>query len=191
MTTQSASAALKAMQHKASEKRHYRVGMMEIQTERLTIKKLRIADKARLIDLIGDFRVSETLSNVPYPYTDEDAEYWLNSVKISEFQLSIFQNNVLVGGIGLTPEGGDSCELGYWLGFEYWGQGYATEACNALLDYSKVNTSFKNFRANVYKGNVASSKVLEKIGFRKTGDGKVFSSSKKENFPCINYELCF
>ena len=71
----------------------------------------------------------------------------------------------MIGGIGLIPETDDSCELGYWLGFEYWGQGYATEACKALLDYTKANTSFKNFRANVYKGNVASSKVLEKIQF--------------------------
>ena len=30
-----------------------------------------------------------------------------------------------------TPEEDESCELGYWLGFEYWGRGYATEACNA------------------------------------------------------------
>ena len=64
--------------------------MNEIKTERLTLKKCEIADKQRLIDLIGDFRVSETLSNVPYPYTDEDAEYWLNSVKTSEFKLNIF-----------------------------------------------------------------------------------------------------
>ena len=162
--------------------------MNEIKTERLTLKKCEIADKQRLIDLIGDFRVSETLSNVPYPYTDEDAEYWLNSVKTSEFKLNIFKNNVLIGGIGLTPEEDDSCELGYWLGFQYWGQGYATEACNSLLDYVKANTSFKNFRAKVYKGNTASSKVLEKIGFSQTGEGEVFSLSNKEHIPCLIYE---
>ena len=61
--------------------------MIEIETERLTLKKLGIADKERLINLIGDSRVSETLSNVPHPYTDEDAEYWLDSVKTSEFKL--------------------------------------------------------------------------------------------------------
>ena len=162
--------------------------MIEIKTERLTLKKLGIADKKRLIDLIGDIRVSETLSNVPYPYTDEDAEYWLDIVNTSEFKLSIFRNRVLIGGIGLTPEDDGYCEFGYWLGFEYWGKGYATEACNALLNYAKTNTSYKNFRANVYKGNTASSKVLEKVGFSQTGEGKVFSLSKQENIPCLNYE---
>ena len=39
--------------------------MIEIETERLTLKRLGIADKERLIALIGDLRVSETLSKVP------------------------------------------------------------------------------------------------------------------------------
>ena len=164
--------------------------MIEIETERLTLKKLGISDKDRLIYLIGDSRVSETLSNVPYPYTDEDAEYWLNSVNTSEFKLSIFRNSVLIGGIGLTPEDDGYWEFGYWLGFEYWGKGYATEACNGLLNYAKTNTSYKNFKANVYKGNTASSKVLEKVGFRQIGEGKVFSLSEQENIPCLNYEYC-
>ena len=117
--------------------------MIEIETGRLTLKKLGIADKEQLIDLIGDFRVSKTVSNVPHPYTDEDAEYWLNSVNTSEFKLSIFRNSVLIGGIGLTPEDDGYWEFGYWLGFEYWGKGYATEACNGLLNYAKTNKAEK------------------------------------------------
>ena len=108
--------------------------MIEIETERLTLKKLGIADKERLIELIGDFRVAETLSNVPHPYTDNDAEYWLNSVSSSELKLNIFLNSVLIGGVGLEPDDDGYCELGYWLGFEYWGKGFATEACYALLN---------------------------------------------------------
>ena len=162
--------------------------MISIKTERLTLKRLVITDKERLIDLIGDFRVSETLSNVPHPYTDDDAEYWLNSVRSSQFKLSIFLNSLLIGGIGLTPEDDGYCEFGYWVGFEYWGKGYATEACYALLSYAEKNTSYKKFRANVYKGNTASSKVLKKVGFKQTGEGEVFSLSKQENIPCLAYE---
>lgn len=160
--------------------------MIEIETERLTLKKLGIADKERLIELIGDFRVAETLSNVPHPYTDNDAEYWLNSVSSSEFKLNIFLNSVLIGGVGLEPDDDGYCELGYWLGFEYWGKGFATEACYALLNYKK-NTSCKNFKANVYKGNTASTNVLEKVGFKQTGEGEFFSLSKQENISCLTY----
>ncbi len=162
--------------------------MVEIETERLTLKKLGLADKERLVRLIGDIRVSETLIEVPHPYTNEDAEYWLNIVNSSEFKLSIFQNNVLIGGIGLTPEDDGYCELGYWLGFEYWGKGYATEACIALLNYAKTNTSYKNFKATVNKGNTASSKVLKKVGFKQIGEGEVFDLSTQEIIPSLNYE---
>ena len=162
--------------------------MIEISTERLTIKKLSALDKARLTELIGDPRVSEKLSNVPYPYTDEDAEYWMGIVHSSEFNLNIFHDGLLIGGIGLTPQGDGCCELGYWLGFEYWGKGYATEACNALLDYTSAETCFRQVRANVYEDNSASSNVLEKVGFKQTGGGEVFSVSKQKNIPCLHYK---
>ena len=162
--------------------------MIEISTERLTIKKLSALDKARLTELIGDPRVSEKLSNVPYPYTDEDAEYWMGIVHSSEFNLNIFHDGLLIGGIGLTPQGDGCCELGYWLGFEYWGKGYATEAFNALLDYTSAETCFRQVRANVYEDNSASSNVLEKVGFKQTGGGEVFSVSKQKNIPCLHYK---
>ena len=77
--------------------------MIEISTERLTIKKLNALDKARLIELIGDLRVSQTLSNVPYPYSDEDAEYWMGIVHSSEVNLNIFHDGLLIGGDRLDP----------------------------------------------------------------------------------------
>ena len=162
--------------------------MIELSTERLTIKKLSRLDKARLIDLIGDSRVSETLSNVPYPYTDEDAEYWMGIVHSSEFNLNIFHDGLLIGGIGLTPQGDGCCELGYWLGFDYWGKGYATEACHALLGYASAETRFRQISANVYEGNSTSSNVLQKVGFKQIGAGEVFSLSKQKNIPCLRYE---
>ena len=55
--------------------------MIEIKTERLFLNRFRTSDKNSLIALIGDSRVSETLSNVPYPYTSYDAVYWLYRVK--------------------------------------------------------------------------------------------------------------
>ena len=162
--------------------------MTEISTERLTIKRLSALDKAQLIELIGDLRVSEMLSNVPYPYTDEDAQYWMGIVHSSKFNLNIFRDGLLIGGVGLIPKGDDCCELGYWLGFEYWGKGYATEACNGLLGYAGAEKCFRQFRANVYEGNTASSKVLEKVGFKQIGTGEVFSLSKQRNIPCLHYE---
>ena len=82
----------------------------------------------------------------------------------------------------------DFYELGYWLGVEYWGQGYATESVRGLLGYVKTNTPYEKFKANVYKENVASAKVLEKNGFKRGEDIEVFSMSRQENVPSVNYE---
>ena len=162
--------------------------MIKIETERLVLKKLVDADKERLVSLIGDFRVSKTLSNVPYPYTLDDADEWLKIVDNEEFNLNIFLNDDLIGGVGLTPIEDDFCELGYWLAVEYWGQGYATESVRGLLSYAKTNTPYEKFKANVYKENVASAKVLEKNGFKRLEDREVFSLSRQENVPSVNYE---
>ena len=164
--------------------------MMRIETERLVLKKLVDADKERLVSLIGDFMVSKTLSNVPYPYTLDDADEWLKIVDNEEFNLNIFLNDDLIGGVGLTPIEDDFCELGYWLGVEYWGQGYATESVMELLNYAKSNTPCEKFKANVFKENVASAKVLEKNGFKRVEDREVFSISRQENVPSVNYEYC-
>ena len=162
--------------------------MMRIETERLVLKKLVDVDKERLVSLIGDFMVSKTLSNVPYPYTLDDADEWLKKVDNEEFNLNIFLNDDLIGGVGLTPTEDDFFELGYWLGVEYWGQGYATESVRGLLNYAKTNTPCEKFKANVFKENVASAKVLEKNGFKRLEDREVFSISRQENVPSVNYE---
>ena len=162
--------------------------MIKIETERLVLKKLVDADKERLVSLIGDFMVSKTLSNVPHPYTFDDADEWLKIVDNEEFNLNIFLNDDLIGGVGLTPTEDDFCELGYWLGIEYWGQGYATESVRGLLSYAATNTPCEKFKANVYKENVASAKVLEKNGFKRLEDREVFSISRQENVPSVNYE---
>ena len=162
--------------------------MTKIKTERLVLKKLVQADKERLVSLIGDFRVSKTLSNVPYPYTFDDADEWLKIVDNEEFNLNIFLNDDLIGGVGLTPTEDDFYELGYWLGVEYWEQGYATESVRGLINYAKSNTPCEKFKANVYKENIASAKVLEKNGFKRVEDREVFSISRQENVPSVNYE---
>ena len=66
----------------------------------------------------------------------------------------------------------DYCELGYWLGFEYWGLGYATEVCKGLLEFAQISTSFNCVNANVYKENFRSFQVLKNLGLCKLEKGK-------------------
>ena len=141
--------------------------MIEIKTERLVVKKIRNSDKERLVTLLGNSEVLKTLSNVPYPYTINDAEKWLEIVNRHEFKLNIFLDDNLIGGVGLSLDEDEFYELGYWLGVDYWGQGYATEAVRGLLDCAITKLQSPKIKANVYKGNTASENVLEKMDLRK------------------------
>ena len=72
---------------------------------------------------------------MPHPYSNKDAEYWLKLTNESEFQSNIFYKKSLIGGIGFKQVKLNSYELGYWIAYEKWGNGYATEAVNGALSY--------------------------------------------------------
>ncbi len=60
-------------------------------------------------------------------------------------------------------------ELGYWVAEPYWGKGIAVEASRAVLTLAFREYSPIRMQARVIAGNTASSRVLEKIGFRYEG----------------------
>jgi RimJ/RimL family protein N-acetyltransferase len=55
-------------------------------------------------------------------------------------------------------------ELGYWLGAEAWGHGYATEAAGAMVDFGFRDLGLARIYAQVLDGNDPSCHVLEKLG---------------------------
>ena len=81
-------------------------------------------------------------------------------------------NGEAVGNIGFM-RGTDverfNAEVGYWLAEPFWNQGIASEALReALRRYWAVTDVIRVF-ANVYESNIASIRVLEKVGFHKVG----------------------
>ena len=77
-----------------------------------------------------------------------------------------------------------SARLGYCLGDAAWGQGFATEAAHALLQWAFDTLDLNRVQAETDTRNRASSRVLEKLGFVREGalredcivDGDVSSS---------------
>ena len=59
---------------------------------------------------------------------------------------------------------GTQAEIGYWIGEPFWGNGYCTEAVNALIQFSLDNLGIKKFIAEHLESNPASGKVLVKVG---------------------------
>ncbi|MFM8275049.1 MAG: GNAT family N-acetyltransferase [Gemmata sp.] len=60
-------------------------------------------------------------------------------------------------------------ELGYWIGEPFWGNGYAAEACRAVLEYAFAEYKPERVQARVIDGNHASERVLTKLGFKHEG----------------------
>jgi RimJ/RimL family protein N-acetyltransferase len=59
----------------------------------------------------------------------------------------------------------DECELGYWIGKPFWGQGLIPEAARALLRYAFGTLGMRAVWCGYYDGNEKSRKVQEKLGF--------------------------
>ena len=166
--------------------------MTEIRTKRLVLKKPRYRDKQSIVSQIGDWEVVKWLSQVPYPYTEADADDWINSLSRQELTFNIFESDGLLGGIRLAHDDDDDYyDLGYWLGRGHWGQGFATEACRGLLHYAVEELDIRNFKSSYMTGNDDSARVLSKLGFKITGEGEVYCLSRKATLPCINLELAY
>ncbi|MEQ8174077.1 MAG: GNAT family protein [Syntrophomonadaceae bacterium] len=60
-------------------------------------------------------------------------------------------------------------EIGYELGFEFWGRGVMQEVLTAVLEYCFVNEGFNRIEAFVTEGNTRSVNTLEQLGFKIEG----------------------
>lgn len=80
-------------------------------------------------------------------------------------------DGVFVGWCGLTGWNpvNRSASLGYCLGAAAWGHGYATEAAHGLLRWAFDTLDLNRVQAEADTRNVASARVLEKVGFVREG----------------------
>jgi RimJ/RimL family protein N-acetyltransferase len=144
-----------------------------IETARLTLRGFTESDIPHLVPLIGARQVAANTLRIPHPYEEKDARQFLASVtKENELRLAITtrSNGQLCGGIGLHPDSQHQrAELGYWIGVPYWGNGYASEAARAVVQYGFGELKLNRIFAGHFKHNPASGKVLKKLGMINEG----------------------
>ncbi len=115
------------------------------------------------------------VATFPSPYTLADAEAWIASCAGSpetEVRCAITIDDVVCGGIGLYPRplwSPYTCEMGYWLGEEYWGRGIVSAAVDLVVTHAFEKLDAQRVQSFVYDWNTASQRVLEKNGFRLEG----------------------
>jgi RimJ/RimL family protein N-acetyltransferase len=110
-----------------------------------------------------------------FPARDRDA-FMAHWAKIMADEANILQTILYgeqVAGNIVSWEHSGECEVGYWLGREFWGKGIATQALALFLE--QVTT--RPLYAYVAKHNLASIRVLEKCGFTITREDHGLSST--------------
>ncbi len=148
-----------------------------LQTERLILKLPVLQDAGRIQTLAGDLRISKVTLNIPHPYPDGAAEKFIEEIEngmrnTTRYTFALYQktDSILVGmiGLGLHKEH-ERAELGYWIGVDYWGKGFATEAAKEVIRFGFEDLNLNKIYASYFAFNPASGRVQEKAGMKQEG----------------------
>lgn len=143
-----------------------------LRAARLVMRPYSDADIPELMPLIGAREVAATTLRIPHPYSLADAEEFVRRSMEDQVRVAITlaDSGKLVGGVGLRlDDGHNRAELGYWIGMPYWGNGYATEASQALIEYGFRELKLERIYASHTTNNPASGNVLRKLGMKYEG----------------------
>ena len=108
----------------------------------MKLRKFNLSDAERVADLVGDYEVSRWTSNIPYPYTVQDAIEWM-SMGDSAFDRTpwaVVLDGEVVACVSHWPIDGGQTEVGYWVGRKYWGKGICTQALKTMLAHDSFPT---------------------------------------------------
>jgi len=148
-----------------------------LETERLTLRGFCMEDAPEVKRLVSAREIASTTRSIPHPCEDGMAEAWVarrivTSLPVAALSYAIVlrESCLLIGSIGLSLNAEDcNAELGYWIGMDYWGQGYASEAARALLQLGFTQLGLHRIHASHLTRNPASGRVMQKIGMRYEG----------------------
>jgi RimJ/RimL family protein N-acetyltransferase len=163
-----------------------------LQTARLILRPPRLEDAKAIASLANDIRIAQNTTRIPFPYALDDAHAWLRAVNGKEGEVNYLVtlvNGTIIGVCGVEPRETRRPELGYWLGTHYWGQGYATEAARAVIDYAFSELGWEELQSGARISNPASRRVLEKCGFQWCGVGLYRIHSIASSAPIDRFRL--
>ena len=158
------------------------------------IRKWRPEDKTGLAEALNNKKVLDNLRDgLPCPYTEKDAEEYINAMLSSDpdktFAFAITAGGRVIGSIGAFRCGNihyRTAELGYYIGEPYWGNGYMTSAVRQLTEYIFENTDIIRIFAEPFSFNKASCRVLEKAGFQSEG---ILRSNAEKNGRIVDMKM--
>ena len=153
----------------------------ELITPRLRLRPFTLADASQVHLLANDRAIADGCTTLPHPYPAGLAERWIakhpdywQSQSAVIFALTERHHHQLLGSISLALREARQSDrslwligsLGYWLGREFWGVGYMSEAVATMLDFAFQELGVDRIEAEHKRDNPASGRVMVKCGLR-------------------------
>ncbi|WP_374284531.1 GNAT family N-acetyltransferase [Lactococcus sp.] len=144
---------------------------LNFETERLKLRKIKMADAADLFEICGnplvvantgskvDANIIETKENIANYFIPQGLSVWALELKSKQKMIGFIELHV----------NHDQGEMGWMLNKSYWGHGFAPEAAICLRDFAFHTLNLSMLTASCDTENPKSSRVMEKIGMKKIG----------------------
>ncbi|WP_291725805.1 GNAT family N-acetyltransferase [Bernardetia sp.] len=172
---------------------------IQLESKNLILNSLSYKDIPKIIEYAGNRKVSDNLLNLPFPYHERDAVFWINMANEGrdigdayKFAIRLKADQALsfIGGIGLMiDKKHNKAELGYWIAEPFWGQGLVSEAVGAMIKFGFEVLELNKIFANHFISNPASGKVMIKNGMIKEAYIKDHYKKGDEYMDVIQYRL--
>lgn len=143
--------------------------MKQIETERLTIRRFKSDDWKDFYEYVSNEKV---LKFEPYkPFSEEETkkEAIRRTTDPAFWAVCLKENNKLIGNIYFAKGNFNTWEIGYVFNLNYWGNGYATESCKALMNYAFKDLKARRIIAKCDPKNPNSWTLLERLTMRREG----------------------
>ena len=143
-----------------------------LETKRLILRPWQETDAEKLYEYAKDPDVGPPAGWPPHTSVENSREIIRNVLSAPETYAVCLKDGKPIGSVGLKLKGytdmtdrADECELGYWIGKSFWGQGLMPEAAEELLRYAFEELNMRAVWCGYYEGNKKSHRVQQKLGF--------------------------
>ena len=164
-------------------------GTQTLKTERLTLRRFTPDDAQTMFDTwANDERVTRFLTWDAHGTVDVTKfilNDWCNSYeKLDFYNWAIEFEGKIIGNIACvdTNENSERGEIGYCIGYDFWGKGIMSEAAKAVIDYLINEAGYNRLEISHATKNPASGKVAQKCGL-------TFEGIKRKYFKSLSGEF--
>lgn len=165
-----------------------------IETERLILRPITLDDAEACFSWNSDDRVTKFMSYLTYSDISQTIK-WIKSTLVDEkewhWAFVLKSDNKVIGTGSIGP---DANMKGYWgigynIAYDYWNNGYTTEAMKAIIDFVHNELGVNKICAGHAVENVASGRVMEKCGLKFDHYGEYSKIDGSQTFKAKFYKL--